>query len=90
MSYVLTVTTYKKGELKKPSIDIDHYLEEDRWDYINECNKWEGGGDVLGRQANLEESSKSKELAEMRLQVLVVVITSDACESKKEIMRLRE
>jgi hypothetical protein len=26
----------------------------------------------------------------MRLQVLVVVITSDACESKKEIMRLRE
>jgi hypothetical protein len=45
---------------------------------------------VLGRQANLKESSESKELAEMRLQVLVVVITSDACESKKEIMRLRE
>ncbi len=45
---------------------------------------------VLGRQANLRESSKSKELAELRLQVLVVVITSDACESKKEIMRLRE
>jgi hypothetical protein len=45
---------------------------------------------VLGRQANLKESSKSKELAEMRLQVLVVVITSDACESKKETIRLRE
>ncbi len=45
---------------------------------------------VLGRQANLKESSESKELAEMRLQVLVVVITSDACESKKEIMRLRD
>ncbi len=44
MSYVLTVTTYKKGEFKKPSIDIDHYVEEDRWDYSNECNKWEGGG----------------------------------------------
>jgi hypothetical protein len=43
---------------------------------------------VLGRQANLRESSKSKELAELRLQVLVVVITSDACESKKEIIRL--
>jgi hypothetical protein len=41
-------------------------------------------------KANLKESSKSKELAEMRLQVLVVVITSDVCESKKEIMRLRE
>ncbi len=25
----------------------------------------------------------------MRLQVLVVVLTSDACESKKEIMRLK-
>ncbi len=46
-------------------------------------------GSVLGRQANLKESSKSKELAEMRLQVLAVVITSDACESKKEIMRLK-
>ncbi len=44
---------------------------------------------VLGRQANLKESSESKELAELRLQVLVVVITSDACESKKEIMRLK-
>jgi hypothetical protein len=44
---------------------------------------------VLGQMANLKESSKSKELAEMRLQVLVVVVTSDACESKKEIMRLK-
>ena len=35
---------YKKGEFKKPSIDIDHYVEEDRWDYSNECNEWEGGG----------------------------------------------
>ncbi len=43
----------------------------------------------LGRQANLKESSESKELAEMKLLVLVVVITSDACESKKEIMRLK-
>ncbi len=44
---------------------------------------------MLGRQANLKESSKSKELAELRLQVLVVVKTSDACESKEEIMRLK-
>ena len=44
---------------------------------------------MLSCQANLKESSKSKELAELRLQVLVVVITSDACESKKEIMRLK-
>jgi hypothetical protein len=45
---------------------------------------------VLGHQANLRDSSKSKELAKLRLQVLVVVITSDACESKKENIRLRE
>jgi hypothetical protein len=45
---------------------------------------------VLGRQANLRESSESKELAKLRLQVLVVVKANDACESKKEIMRLRE
>jgi hypothetical protein len=44
----------------------------------------------LGRQASLKESSKSKELAELRLHVLVVVKANDACESKKEIMRLRE
>ncbi len=44
---------------------------------------------MLGHQANLKESSKSKELANLRLQVLVVVMTSDACESKKEIMRLK-
>jgi hypothetical protein len=34
---------------------------------------------------HLKESSKSKELAELRPQVLVVVIMSDACESKKKI-----
>ncbi len=42
---------------------------------------WQRGD--LSRQANLKESSKSKELAELRLQVLVVVIANDACESKK-------
>ncbi len=44
MSYVLTVTAYKKGEFKKASIDIDHYVEQDRWEDSNEYNKWEGGG----------------------------------------------
>jgi hypothetical protein len=44
MSYVMTVTTYKKGEFKKPNIDIENYVEEDRWDYSNECNKLKGEG----------------------------------------------
>jgi hypothetical protein len=41
---VLTVMTYKKGEFKMPNIEIKNYVEEDRWDYSNECNNWEGGG----------------------------------------------
>jgi hypothetical protein len=44
---------------------------------------------VLSRQANLRESNESKELAKLRLQVLVVVKANDACESKKEIVRLK-
>ena len=35
---------YKKGEFKKPNIDVENYVEEDRWDYSNECNEWEGWG----------------------------------------------
>ncbi len=34
----------KKGALIMPNIDIEYYVEQDRWDYSNECNKWEGGG----------------------------------------------
>ncbi len=34
----------KKGALTMPNIDIENYLEQDRWDYSNECNEWEGGG----------------------------------------------
>ncbi len=41
---------------------------------------------VLGRQATSRSQARAKELAELRLQVLVVVIASDACESKKEII----
>ncbi len=41
---MLTITTYKKGEFKKPNIDIESYVKEDRWDFSNECNKREGGG----------------------------------------------
>jgi hypothetical protein len=41
----LTITTLqKKGELIMPKIDIGDNAEQDRWDYSNECNEWEGGG----------------------------------------------
>ncbi len=39
---MLTVTTLqKKGALIMPNIDIENYLEQDRWDFSNECNEWE-------------------------------------------------
>jgi hypothetical protein len=27
-----------------PNIDIENNVEQDRWNYSNEYNKWEGGG----------------------------------------------
>jgi hypothetical protein len=33
----------EKGALILPNIDIENNIEQDRWDYSNECNKWEGG-----------------------------------------------
>jgi hypothetical protein len=33
----------KNGALIMPNIDIENNVEEDRWDYSNEYNKWEGG-----------------------------------------------
>jgi hypothetical protein len=26
-----------------PNIDIENYIEQDRWDYRNEYSEWEGG-----------------------------------------------
>jgi hypothetical protein len=34
----------EKGELIMPNIDIEDNVEQDRWDYTNKYNKWEGGG----------------------------------------------
>jgi hypothetical protein len=33
----------QKGALIMPNIDIEDNIEQDRWDYSNEYNKWEGG-----------------------------------------------
>jgi hypothetical protein len=45
--YKLCVDSYniaKKGALNMPNIDIENNVEQDTWDYLNEYNKWEGGG----------------------------------------------
>jgi hypothetical protein len=34
----------RKGALIMPNIDIENNIEQDRWDYSSEYNKWEGGG----------------------------------------------
>jgi hypothetical protein len=33
----------KKGASIMPNIDIEDNVEQDRWDYSNKYNKWEGG-----------------------------------------------
>ncbi len=44
---------------------------------------------VLGHQANLKETREVLSACWIEAQVLGVVKTSDACESKKEILRLK-
>ncbi len=34
----------KNCALIMPNIDTENNVEQDRWDYSNEYNKWEGGG----------------------------------------------
>jgi hypothetical protein len=33
----------KKGALIMPNVDIENNVEQERWDYTNEYNEWEGG-----------------------------------------------
>jgi hypothetical protein len=33
----------KKGAVIMPNIDIEDNVEQERWDYTNKYNKWEGG-----------------------------------------------
>jgi hypothetical protein len=44
----------------------------------------------LAKWPTSSRQAKVKELAELRLQVLVVVKMSNGCDSKKEIIRLRK
>jgi hypothetical protein len=45
MSYVLTITAFKKRCIySAPKIDIEYNVEQDRWDYSNKYNEWKGGG----------------------------------------------
>jgi hypothetical protein len=44
----------KKGEFKMPNIVIENYIDEDKWDNSNECNKWEGGGTQKQLQSQTE------------------------------------
>ncbi len=37
-----------------PNIDIENNVEQDRWDYRNEYNEWEGGG--IGNNAKPKQN----------------------------------
>jgi hypothetical protein len=43
-SFVDNNNVAKKGASIMPNIDIEDNVEQDRWDYTNKYNKWEGGG----------------------------------------------
>jgi hypothetical protein len=45
----------KKGALIVPNIDIENYVEQDRWDYSNECNEWEWGESETMTNPNIIE-----------------------------------
>ena len=38
-----------------PNIDIEDNVEQDRWDYTNKYNEWEGGGsETMTNQNRIE------------------------------------
>jgi hypothetical protein len=46
----------KKGALIMPNIDIEDNVEQERWDYTNKHNEWEGGGGI----SNDDEPKKNR------------------------------
>ncbi len=46
----------KKGAFIMPNIDIENNVEQDRWDYHNEYNKWERGGNQKQWQTKTEQN----------------------------------
>jgi hypothetical protein len=52
---VLTVRTYKKGEFKKPNIDIDNYVEKiDGTTVMNATNRKGGDSETITNPNRIE------------------------------------
>jgi hypothetical protein len=84
MSYALTVM---------PNIDIENYIEEDRWDYSNECNEWEGGeirNNIKPKQNRLLENYvcndriRNDEVANLLLSLNRMNTLDNSCDDKEE------
>jgi hypothetical protein len=83
----------KKGAFIMPNIGIENYVEQDRWDYSNECNKWEGGGirnnDEPKQNRMLEnyvcnDRIKNDEVANILLSFNNKNTLDNSCNDKKE------
>jgi hypothetical protein len=83
----------KKGALIMPKIDIENYVEQDRWDYSNECNEWEGRGirnnDKPKQNRMLEyyvcnDRIKNDEVANILLSFNNTNILDNSCHDKEE------
>jgi hypothetical protein len=48
-----------KGELRIPNIDIEDNKEQDRWDYSNKYNKWQGGESETMTNPNIIECKRT-------------------------------
>ena len=58
----------KKMNLKMPNNDIENYVEEDRWDYSNECNKWKGGdSETITNPNRIEFSTTMTVMTELEM-----------------------
>ncbi len=83
----------KKGPLIMPNIDIENDLEQDRWDYSNEYNNWEGGGirnhDKPEQNRMLEnyvsnDRIRNDEVANILLSFIRKNKLDDSCNDKEE------
>ncbi len=83
----------KKGAFIMPNIGIKNYVEQDRLDYSNKCNKWEGGGirnnDKPKQNRMLEnyvcnDRIKNDEVANILLSLNKKNTLDSSCNDKKE------
>jgi hypothetical protein len=75
----------KKGAVIIPNIDIEDNVEQERWDYTNKYNKWEGG------EFSKDDESKQNRMFENNFEVVNILLSfnrknklDDSCNDEEE------